>query len=70
MLSSLPLLGIASILSSVEGSAEGSDAAPKAAEPDSQQHHTLATLDSAIPEVSLLSCRLVILENHSLRYSR
>ena len=54
MLSSLPLLGIASILSSVEGSAEGSDAAPAAAEAGSEQRHASATLDSAIPEVSLL----------------
>lgn len=54
VLSSLPLLGIASILSSAEGSAEGGDAAPGAAEAGSQQRHASDTLDSAIPEVSLL----------------
>ena len=54
MLSRLPLLGIASILSSVEGAAEGGDTTPTAAEPDSQQRHISATLDSPIPEVGLL----------------
>jgi hypothetical protein len=53
VLSRLPLLGIASILSSVEGAAEGGDTTPMAAEPDSQQRHISATLNSPIPEVGL-----------------
>ena len=53
MRNALPLLGIASILSSVEGETEDSDASATAAEPGAQQRHALATLDTAIPEVSL-----------------
>jgi hypothetical protein len=54
--SSLPLLGIASILSSADSSAKGKDGDQAGANPGPQQHHGSVNLDSAIPQDDPQAC--------------